>query len=477
MSIHNSNIAEDVKVLMLKGEKGDPAPPTDEQVQTFVDEWLAEHPESMIDDELITDTVDDWLDEHPEATTTVQDGSLTETKFSSALKLKTIKDYVTPEMFGAVGDGMTDDTNAVKQALNSGKPVICTKQYGVSETLHVENSIEMIDDSIFIALEALACGVVIAGKGTQQVFRTYKIAYDSNSLATIGIACANVKSSILILSVKNSKDIGIVGDYMKYTDVPSGNNQNEFTCFVDGKNDGTSIIGVLVNNYDSVYRGITTKDVQYGAKFEHTAVIVDVIHSWLTQTGITNYWENSAVVYLTNTGDARINWLYQDTVRYGIYAESGMMKINHFFEKSGDYNGELAPINAKLTDNTIYSCITVDSFKTDRGANAYMTWEGFANTIKYGCYDDLTYAYSKNPLDNTFDANDAPTIGSFNCKWNVQNLPKTVNGTLECMCVGTLFIQKYYWQSGTYITMYVRAKTISVGSWSDWKEFSTVNPS
>lgn len=64
-----------------------------------------------------------WLDEHPEATTTVEDRSLTEEKFSDALKLQTIKDYVTPEMFGAKGDGVTDDFVPMQHALNSGKPV------------------------------------------------------------------------------------------------------------------------------------------------------------------------------------------------------------------------------------------------------------------------------------------------------------------------------------------------------------------
>jgi hypothetical protein len=71
----------------------------------------------------VEDAVSDWLDDHPEATTTVQDGSLTDAKFSDALKLKTIKDYVTPQMFGAKGDGLTDDTLAFNEALASGKPV------------------------------------------------------------------------------------------------------------------------------------------------------------------------------------------------------------------------------------------------------------------------------------------------------------------------------------------------------------------
>lgn len=77
----------------------------------------------------VAEAVREWLNEHPEATTTVQDESLTYKKF-----VKGTLGYVTPEMFGAVGDGVTDDTNAIKTAISSGFDVKLgdNKTYAIS---------------------------------------------------------------------------------------------------------------------------------------------------------------------------------------------------------------------------------------------------------------------------------------------------------------------------------------------------------
>lgn len=78
-----------------------------------VTEWEFGETGGSVDPSVIEEAVTDWLDDHPEATTTVQDGAITEEKINSSFLPEIKNDYVTPEMFGAVGDGTTDDADAI----------------------------------------------------------------------------------------------------------------------------------------------------------------------------------------------------------------------------------------------------------------------------------------------------------------------------------------------------------------------------
>lgn len=90
-------------------------------------------------EDFIGKQVDEWLDLHPESTTTVQDGSIEEIKFTESLKMKTIKDYITPEMFGAKGDGSSDDTTSIKNAILYAKQNSIKELRFLSKTYAISN--------------------------------------------------------------------------------------------------------------------------------------------------------------------------------------------------------------------------------------------------------------------------------------------------------------------------------------------------
>ena len=99
--------------------------------------------------EVIDTSVKSWLDNHPEAATTVQDHSLGINKIIIG-----VLGYIKPEMFGAKGDGVTDDTDALKKTFNYVNSV---------RTKIVLSGKYLITDTIIIT----SAGFVCEGAGSQ----------------------------------------------------------------------------------------------------------------------------------------------------------------------------------------------------------------------------------------------------------------------------------------------------------------------
>lgn len=147
-----------------------------ETMDQFIVDWGKE----------VVEEVDKWLTEHPEYTTTVMDDSLTVEKFTAELKLLTVKDYVTPDMFGAAGDGLTDDKDALIECFNQGLPVyIPDKTYCTSESLSYTGN--MIFGSGTIKTTAPIEKVLNCSSDTIVIDG---IKVDCNNMSSTGIYCA-----------------------------------------------------------------------------------------------------------------------------------------------------------------------------------------------------------------------------------------------------------------------------------------------
>lgn len=161
--------------------------------------------------------INDWLDAHPEATTTVQDQSLDYKKIINGTL-----GFVTPEMYGAKGDGVTDDTQAIRDAVNSGCSVIIfsPKTY-------------LIDPASFISYAGytskvginIPSGVSIIGFGAtiqvkQSVLDTNYVVFASDNFRSIAYD-ANIawQSNISISGIKIDGNAGNLSNEKSLTGI------------------------------------------------------------------------------------------------------------------------------------------------------------------------------------------------------------------------------------------------------------------
>ena len=195
-------------------------------------------------EDFIGGQVNEWLDKHPEATTTVQDKSLNVEKFTDDAKLYVVKDYVTPEMFGAIGDGVTDDTKAINFLLSSGlKNIIFPdKVYKVSAPLIIPSNVN-VDFAKSEIVGTKETAILQINKGTKNV--VIKNGFlNGNKKSNVGILIYNETSEILIegVTIKN-----IYGKYHAYAiALPCFNAENirVNNCTINGvESDDNGLIG------------------------------------------------------------------------------------------------------------------------------------------------------------------------------------------------------------------------------------------
>lgn len=143
--------------------------------------------------------VNNWLDNHPEATTSVEDHSLTIDK----LVVGTLG-YVTPQMFGAVGGGIVDDTQAFQNAVNYQNVLIPDGTYLITDSIvltNCKNFIGMGDVTLLLDISNQQSGVS-SGSGLKIIDN--ENVYVANIKITENVP-ATTRIPTYDLAVKNSK--------------------------------------------------------------------------------------------------------------------------------------------------------------------------------------------------------------------------------------------------------------------------------
>lgn len=174
--------------------------------------------------------INKWLDDHPEATTTVQDKSLSIDKF-----IVGTLGYVTPEMFGAKGDGVTDDTEAIQNAVNSGSVVYIPEGvYRIRKGIRVNKSTIIIGDGDKT--------IILVDSVHPENFAFY---FDSEVMGTVKITNDSYTAGQTSLNVVSNADINIGDTAMIYLGTnPYDGNEEIYTAMttVVAKEDDNIIV-------------------------------------------------------------------------------------------------------------------------------------------------------------------------------------------------------------------------------------------
>lgn len=177
--------------------------------------------------------------------------------------------FISVKSYGAKGDGVTDDTNAIKSALNDLVPAVGgtiyfpTGTYIISETILIGGNVTIYGDGVFNSLIKLAdnsnCNIISNDENTIMYYiKIHDIGLDGNAqnnTSGSGILLHNASDSqIYNVRITNFKDDGIHFTANDYSLAPM-----IYNCFIRGKNDYTTgsgifcdgaVTDVFINNVD-----------------------------------------------------------------------------------------------------------------------------------------------------------------------------------------------------------------------------------
>lgn len=243
-------------------------------------------------------------------------------------EIQKIGQFETPEMYGAKGDGVTDDSGAFQRMLNHcEKPILLgAKEYKISTGLIDTTGHVFLPNSSTLNCDFPGYAYTVNIKKTRDAARLskYNLNINGNFLSD-GIHIVSSIGNDFNVRVKNAPNVGLHLDRSEQTAVY----ENKLNIQVDniGK---CGEIGVDIDGNDNfVYSAIVINckiAIRNNGNTHYT-----YIHGWLDRFA-KEYWSES-VLFLdrTNTNGANITYFYADTYRYGIKTENYAFVMVHTY--------------------------------------------------------------------------------------------------------------------------------------------------
>ena len=299
-----------------------------------------------------------------------------------------VRESVSVKDFGAVGDGVTDDTAAIQAAINSlpasgGSVYFPAGVYKITSTIQVgngtnsalstKNSVQLLGSGCapfqgtsagtVLKWDGAIGGTVVSFNGSGDGFGLDRILVDCNLKAAIGIAVYSVRnSSFTNFAIREFRDTALE---LNIRTGPSSavryacNNvfQNFFCATSYQANKGLSIRGDYANNNDwfrnTFICGVTevpksSSSVSYGAYFEFTDSNTFIECDFGVSGSGTGY---GIMLNAANNNNYPQNLFFYGCSLEGnvaTYEVSGASLSDNFFYSFTTKDGEVPPVHPKL---------------------------------------------------------------------------------------------------------------------------------
>lgn len=283
-------------------------------------------------DEVIDTSIRAWLTEHPEATTTVQDNSLTINK----MVIGTLG-YITPEMFGAVGDGETDDAKAIQNTINYGASNKVNIEFG-SKNYLCENSLTIPNGY-----------TNIRGSDERRTILTFK--------DTDGIICEANTNGEKFFYIQNVMIKGNAGVGVKF--VRMSHNVLLERCIIIGFQTGLYLEKCYINDIKNT---LINNSTVYGIYMKNSTVI-SIYGGGINGKSGTDYYETSC--YNNKLSQCDISAYQGSEVNYCVYVKNGFGSIYSFYYE-GNYENNL-PLLAGICFDACICCTLTGGSVTNNG--------------------------------------------------------------------------------------------------------------